>query len=613
MKFLPQRTFSSVLIIVSLAVLLVALAALQYRWSGQVRDAERERMHTSLLAATNQFRLHFNSEFRQLGMLFRPEGTVLTHRDWNSLAASFDAVLKQSNRRLVSSIYLWTAEPNGKSQLLKLNRDTKTFDKAPWPSAFEKIRNKYSRFFAGPFRPGPEIRPFEWITFCRIPLMLQPLIAFSFPGDVPGTDIQLAGFILMELNLDTIRNELFPDLARKYFEGPKGFIYQIAVATRDVPDMLLYKSDPQLTLAAFAAPDASIDLFENQLERFGPRKPNPEEGPRSPDRVGPAPPEFRFRLEPPSQEGRGGRGRVPIDNEGPGWELMAKHSKGSLEVAIAANRKRNLALSLGSLLLLAISMALIIVSARRAQKLARLQIDFVAGISHELRTPLSVICSAADNLAEGVIEGSVGSTRQYGELIRGAGRRLTGMIEQILQFASMQRSRHQYNIRPENINEIVEAALHQVRLAIETAGFSVEKNLSADLPRINADAAVLSHLIQNLIQNALKYSGESRWLAIRSVKAPGKRKSEVQLTVEDRGMGINGEDLPHIFEPFYRGGEATSAQIHGSGLGLYMVREALAMMGGSISVKSSSGKGSSFTVHFPALPESEVSNGSNLN
>jgi signal transduction histidine kinase len=121
------------------------------------------------------------------------------------------------------------------------------------------------------------------------------------------------------------------------------------------------------------------------------------------------------------------------------------------------------------------------------------------------------------------------------------------------------------------------------------------------------DAAVLSHLIQNLIQNALKYSGESRWLAVRTATALGKREGEVQLIIEDRGMGIGNEDLPHVFEPFYRGSEAAEAQIHGTGLGLFMVREALTLMGGKISVKSAPGKGSAFTIHFPALPESEVS------
>lgn len=295
-------------------------------------------------------------------------------------------------------------------------------------------------------------------------------------------------------------------------------------------------------------------------------------------------------------------GIIFSDDEGPGWELLAKHREGSLEAAVARARKRNLAISFGSLLLLATSMALIIVSARRAQRLARLQIDFVAGVSHELRTPLAVICSAGDNLAEGVIPDSGNSIRKYGELIRSEGRKLAGMIEQIMQFAGSRRSRRAVTLQPAGINEIVESTLKQMQPEIAAAGFAIEKNYAPDLPRINVDAATLSRAIQNLIQNALKYSGENRWLSIRTQKAPQKRGAEVRLVVEDKGIGIGKEDMAHIFKPFYRGKAAAAAQIHGAGLGLFLVREILASMGGSVSAKSTPGKGSAFTLHLPALP-----------
>ena len=109
---------------------------------------------------------------------------------------------------------------------------------------------------------------------------------------------------------------------------------------------------------------------------------------------------------------------------------------------VAADRRRNLLLSFGVLLVLAVSMALIIISAQRARRLARLQMEFVAGVSHELRTPVAVICSAADNLAEGFV-GAKDQVKEYGALIRNEGRRLAGMIEQILRFAAGQsRPRH---------------------------------------------------------------------------------------------------------------------------------------------------------------------------
>ncbi|MBN1569465.1 MAG: HAMP domain-containing histidine kinase [Acidobacteria bacterium] len=614
MRFLPERTHTSILLVISIVTILIVLAVLQHQWIGQVSEAEHERMHTSLLASVNQFRLQFDYEFRQLGFLLQPDLTVLIQRDWQSYAASCDAVLKRSNYHLVRNIYVWTAGKSEDSQLLKLNRDEKAFEAVSWPSGFEQIQVRYSRFLSNPSRPDPELRPFIWTMFYRIPLMIQPLMTFRPSPVAPGPAMQFRGFLLLELNRETIRENLIPELAKKHFQGPDGFIYQVVVTNGHGDDSLLYRSDPQLTIAAFARPDARMSLFENPPERFDPMRPMPGQdmqpsgrGLRPPPNAAPGPPMAALGPAPRAPQQRNSLAPALSGVQSPGWELMAKHREGSLEAAIAIIRQRNLAISLGSLLLLAFSIAFIILSARRAQRLARLQIDFVAGISHELRTPLAVICSAGDNLAEGVIEDSSRSARKYGELVRNEGRKLADMIEHILQFASLQRGRPRLNLRPGDINEVVESVLKQSMPAITAAGFTIEKTLAPDLPRINLEPAVLFQVIQNLIQNAVRYSGESRWLAVRTAKASAKRGTEVQFIVQDKGIGIDREDLTQIFKPFYRGSAAAAAQIHGTGLGLFVVREALAAMGAGISVKSSRGKGSVFTAHFPALPSADDS------
>jgi signal transduction histidine kinase len=108
------------------------------------------------------------------------------------------------------------------------------------------------------------------------------------------------------------------------------------------------------------------------------------------------------------------------------------------------------------------------------------------------------------------------------------------MIEQILQFASVRRGR-QYTLRPAQINEIVVSVLEQAKPLIAKAAVSIETNLAPDLPLVNVDVSALSQAIQDLIQNAVKYSGESRWLAIRTEKVESKRGAEVRVVVEDRG------------------------------------------------------------------------------
>jgi signal transduction histidine kinase len=605
MKLMPKRTLSSIILIASLAAILVVLAVLQYRWSGQVSEAEHERMHTSLLASMNQFRLQLNNEFQRLGFLFQPDASVLRQRDWTRYAANCEIAFGEIDHDLVRNVYLWISENGGNTTLLRLNRKLKDFEPTRWPAKIQRIRNRYLRFFDDPSRPIPEIRPFAWTLDHQIPLMVRTFVTPSPAMDSPGTDLHFAGCIMIELNLESVRKELFPELAEKYFGGPDGFIYHVAVTSGRDPGSVLYQSDSSMTISALTHPDARISLLENPRERSDSRRP-PREGipvPRDPANSRP-PPLSKLPPEPPF----GGimRGPQPIlsDGENAAWTLIAQHRKGSLESAVTDIRRKNLALSFGSLLLLSFSVALIIVSARRAQRLARLQIDFVAGISHELRTPLAVICSAGDNLAEGVTEDSSDSTRKYGTLIRDEGRKLSNMIEQTLQFAGIQRGSRRYHLRPESINRIVAIALKHTKPMIEESGFSVEKSLAPNLPFVQVDAAALSRVIQNLIQNAVKYSEENRRLLIRTFKAYAKHGAEVLLAVEDQGMGIGSEDLPHIFEPFYRGSPNGSRLIHGTGLGLFIVRETLASMGGSIDVTSTPGKGSTFTIHLRALPES---------
>ena len=131
----------------------------------------------------------------------------------------------------------------------------------------------------------------------------------------------------------------------------------------------------------------------------------------------------------------------------PRWRLVVKHPSGSLEAAVNAARRRNLLISSSILAVLGASVGLLVLSTRRAQELARQQMEFVAAVSHELRTPLAVIRSAGDNLADGVVRDDE-QIRKYGDLVRNEGRRLTEMVEQILEFAGIQSGQRGFALRP---------------------------------------------------------------------------------------------------------------------------------------------------------------------
>jgi signal transduction histidine kinase len=280
--------------------------------------------------------------------------------------------------------------------------------------------------------------------------------------------------------------------------------------------------------------------------------------------------------------------------------LIVRHHAGSLEVAVARTRLQNLAISFGIMLVLMLSVALLAISTRRAQSLARQQMEFVSAVSHELRTPLAVIRSAGENLADGVIDDRQ-QVRRYGALIEREGRRLTDMVEQVLEFAGAQSGRQTYDLRPTAVGEVIASALAACRPQLVEGGFQLELDLPPQVPRVKADAAALGHALQNLLTNAMKYSGESRWIALRARTVMSGEAPELRIIIEDHGLGIAPDDASQIFEPFYRGREVMAAQIHGNGLGLSLVKRIIEAHDGRVSVESTPGRGSSFTLHLPVL------------
>jgi signal transduction histidine kinase len=255
-----------------------------------------------------------------------------------------------------------------------------------------------------------------------------------------------------------------------------------------------------------------------------------------------------------------------------------------------------------------LSIAMILLSTRRAKRLAQQQIEFVAGVSHELRTPLAVIRSAGENLADGVIDEGA-QVKRYGQLIASEGRRLTEMVEQILEFSGIQRGRNHYELRPVALAEVIENAINACRHLIEEGGFVINREIADDLPLVSADEAALSRSLQNLLTNAMKYSGDNRLIEVQAKHFSGHNPQEVVIRVSDKGLGIAENELPHIFEPFYRGSEATAAQIHGNGLGLSLVKNIIEAHDGKIRATSAQGKGSTFAIHLPVAKQAGEAQG----
>jgi signal transduction histidine kinase len=291
--------------------------------------------------------------------------------------------------------------------------------------------------------------------------------------------------------------------------------------------------------------------------------------------------------------------RTAILRQTSNWQLVFQHTAGSLDAAVTRARRRNLWLSFSILSVLAAGVVLVVVNAHRSQRLAAQQMDFVATVSHELRTPLTVIRSAAQNLSAGVVH-DASQARRYGDLIETEGRRLTDMVEQVLEYAGLSGNRQPQKSRAVDAGATVADVVSASEALFENAGITPVVEIDRDVPPVVADDAALRRAVSNLIANAIKHGADGRSLSIAVRAASAGRNPEVTITVADRGRGIDPVDLPHVFEPFYRGRYALERQIQGNGLGLSLVRRIAEAHGGRVTVTSAPGQGAAFTIHLPA-------------
>ncbi len=226
--------------------------------------------------------------------------------------------------------------------------------------------------------------------------------------------------------------------------------------------------------------------------------------------------------------------------------------------------------------------------------LARLKSDFVSNVSHELRTPLALIRLYAETLELGRIT-TAEKKQQYYRIIRKESERLTALINNILDFSRIEAGRKEYEFRKTDIAELVRNTLDSYRYQIEQQGFAFEESIDSNLPAVPVDREAIARALVNLVNNALKYSSDEKFLGVKLYRENGL----VKLEVADHGIGIERRDQSKIFEKFYRAGDPLVHNTKGSGLGLSLVRHITHAHGGEIAVESTPGKGTKFTLSLP--------------
>lgn len=594
MTKVEPREWLSWAAVVLLAALCSLLAILQYRWIGEIRDAERERMHAQLQSQLEQVSRSFNTTLRTAVQALEPTAAEVASAGRNAAYGVRYLKWRQDNPALFSRIGLAVPQADGVAlEMLDLN--TGRFESAEWPASWAASRRRIESHLGRDWNSGGAASTGESGVF-EVP-------RFGAPDD---EGMREQDWLILDLNVERLRAGLLPDLLNRYLGGSGRLDYEAEIVDKSSA-ALLYQSAPDAQARIDNSADASIALFDTRQFNFlgwgGGRGGPPGgfgrggRGDRG-GRPGPPPSDGR-RGGPRNFDDMGGRENAPIDGR---WLLLVRHQAGSLEAAVAKIRLRNMAASGGLLLLIIATASMMVRSSRQAAHIAGLQMNFVAGVSHELRTPLTVIRTAAYNL-RGRVAVQPAALERYGKLIQDESEKLTVLVEQVLQFASARSGSLVKKPLPVAVATLIDDALAGSSRALSEPGLVLEKTVGDDLPLVLADGSALRHAIQNLVENAVKYgAAEQHWVGICARAPKGRESDWVEISVADHGPGIPADEQHHIFEAFTRGRRAIEDQIHGTGLGLNLVKTIVEAHGGTIAVHSSPQTGTEFVIRIPAAP-----------
>jgi len=595
MSFLSKKGLGSEWLILLLAGILGVLGWLQYRSTEQVSEATARDMEESLQSALFNFRHALEGELSSLCLALqsnvedsyieRPKDVAHRLNQWRQNA---------QHPGLVNEVFLWESHSPSKPLLIA---PTGAHKLSEWPVALTGlpaalqsssldadaddaiVAPNSSTVGAPSNKPllfGGKGSRFGWMLDQEHLALLHPIPVSG------GSEKPRIVWLVVPLERQFITQRLLPELVKHQFGG-RGENYKVAVVLDGAAPAVLYSSESGFGSSRNSAFDARLNLF-------GP--PSLIRGISLPRAAGVALPAFAESPDVPP---------LFIDpfvqsSHAPALAVIARHRQGSLEVAVARLHERNLAVSFGVFGVLAITLTLIVVTSQRARSLARMQMDFVAGISHELRTPLTAILLAAENLEDGVV--GTNALARYGAAIKNQAAQLSGLVEEILLFSDTHSGHHVYKIEPVDVTLGIENTIESLAPLIDSSGFTVEQVVAPDLPLALADSAAFSQCLQNLITNSLKYGGDKKWIGVRASVSENGGKKEILVSVQDRGLGIGNGELKRIFEPFYRSPEVVAAQIHGNGLGLPLTKTMVEAMRGRLTVISQPAAGSTFTIHL---------------
>ena len=264
----------------------------------------------------------------------------------------------------------------------------------------------------------------------------------------------------------------------------------------------------------------------------------------------------------------------------------------SLQQIVRARTSNNLLLLTGLAVVLIIALVLAYRNVKKEVQLAQNKSDFVSNVSHEIRTPLALISMFAETLEMNRIK-SEDKKQEYYSIIHKEAHRLTGIVNKILTFSQTEAGKKTLHDESIKVRNELSEILTTYDFHLKNKGF--DYTLEATEVEIKADKEALTEIVINLIDNAIKYSGDQKKIEIRL----GSQTDFGWIAIQDYGLGISKTDQKHIFDKFYRVSSGNLAKTQGTGIGLSLVKQLIEQQNGKISVTSDLGHGSTFTIYFP--------------
>lgn len=591
----PARKLGPLVFAGVLAALLLVLATLQWRALGQISANERDRMQRSLRSQVTELTQEFDRELTRAYFWLQVDRAGGSASSAGASTGHFQRWYTGApHPAIVKSIYVVSTSPQS-VRLYDREADA-LVAQSEVPESLVPVIERLRTFDQTTPEAGAPIFPPNLMPEGPTLVIPRPPVPVVDGGGVIvlSQEQRPWDYTVAVLDMDFIRQSLLPQLIERHFSERDGTTsYRVSIVDRQTGAQV-FCSDSNTASCPIASPDASEDFVEVRMREFSrfvavdDRRPQlsgraPQTREHGEARGGTR---MTFNVVRAEDDRRNGRG--------PLWRADFAHQAGSLQAVVASTRRRNLFVSSSVLLLLGTSIAMLVVSNARARKLAAQQMEFVAGVSHELRTPLAVIRSAAENLADGVVADRE-QVQRYGQLIATEGRRLTEMVEQVMEFAGFDAGRA-LDVRSVSARDVVDAAIQASQPLLAEHQVTIEVTMPEEPPYVLGNQAALSRMLVNLLSNAVKYGGADRWVGV-SVGLSGR--DHVVFRVSDHGAGIADQDLPHIFEPFFRGRPWTDGHVHGSGLGLSLVSRIVAQHRGKVHVDTQPDRGTTFSVTVP--------------